>query len=147
MVSEKELAYKYATELKLLTFRDELDSLLTRVAEENWTHLHLVAELLRKESNRRVENRKRARIKAANFPQMKYMHELITQELPQDARTALPELETLDFIKQGRKCCLIWESRNWKNTYATALWIKAWAVNPVAISATASNVLRIINIP
>lgn len=99
MVSEKELAYKYATELKLLTFRDELDSLLTRVAEENWTHLHLVAELLRKESNRRVENRKRARIKAANFPQMKYMHELITQELPQDARTALPELETLDFIK------------------------------------------------
>jgi len=125
MVSEKELAYKYATELKLLTFRDELDSLLTRVAEENWTHLHLVAELLRKESNRRVENRKRARIKAANFPQMKYMHELITQELPQDARTALPELETLDFIKQGRNVVLYGNPGTGKTHIATALGIKA----------------------
>jgi len=125
MVSEKELAYKYATELKLLTFRDELDSLLTRVAEENWTHLHLVAELLRKESDRRVENRKRARIKAANFPQMKYMHELITQELPQDARTALPELETLDFIKQGRNVVLYGNPGTGKTHIATALGIKA----------------------
>lgn len=125
MVSEKELAYKYATELKLLTFRDELDSLLTRVAEENWTHLHLVAELLRKESNRRAENRKRARIKAANFPQMKYMHELITQELPQDARTALPELETLDFIKQGRNVVLYGNPGTGKTHIATALGIKA----------------------
>lgn len=125
MVSEKELAYKYATELKLLTFRDELDNLLTRVAEENWTHLHLVAELLRKESNRRGENRKRARIKAANFPQMKYMHELITQELPQDARTALPELETLDFIKQGRNVVLYGNPGTGKTHIATALGIKA----------------------
>lgn len=125
MVSEKELAYKYTTELKLLTFRDELDSLLTRVAEENWTHLHLVAELLRKESNRRAENRKRARIKAANFPQMKYMHELITQELPQDARTALPELETLDFIKQGRNVVLYGNPGTGKTHIATALGIKA----------------------
>ncbi len=125
MVSEKELAYKYATELKLLTFRDELGSLLTRVAEENWTHLHLVTELLRKESNRRAENRKRARIKAANFPQMKYMHELITQELPQDARTALPELETLDFIKLGRNVVLYGNPGTGKTHIATALGIKA----------------------
>lgn len=125
MVSEKELAYKYATELKLLTFRDELDSLLTRVVEENWTHLHLVAELLRKESNRRAENRKRARIKAANFPQMKYMHELITQELPQDARTALPELETLDFIKQVRNVVLYGNPGTGKTHIAKALGIKA----------------------
>lgn len=125
MVSEKELAYKYASELKLLTFRDELDSLLTRVAEENWTHLHLVAELLRKESDRRAENRKRARVKAANFPQMKYMHELITEELPQDARTALPELETLDFIKQGRNVVLYGNPGTGKTHIATALGIKA----------------------
>lgn len=125
MVSEKELAYKYATELKLLTFRDELDSLLTRVAEENWTHLHLVTELLAKESERRAENRKRARIKAANFPQMKYMYELIKEELPQDARTALPELETLDFIKQGRNLVLYGNPGTGKTHIATALGIKA----------------------
>lgn len=125
MVSEKELAYKYATELKLLTFRDELDSLLTRVAEENWTHLHLVAELLRKESDRRAENRKRARIKVTNFPQMKYMHELITEELPQDASTALPELETLGFIKQGRNVVLYGNPGTGKTHIATALGIKA----------------------
>lgn len=125
MVSEKELAYKYATELKLLTFRDELDSLLTRVAEENWTHLQLVTELLAKETQRRAENRKRARIKAANFPQMKYMYELIKEELPQDARTALPELETLEFIKQGRNLVLYGNPGTGKTHIATALGIKA----------------------
>lgn len=125
MVSEKELAYKYATELKLLTFRDELDSLLTRVAEENWTHLHLVTELLAKESERKAENRKRARIKAANFPQMKYVYELIKEELPQDARMALPELETLDFIKQGRNLVLYGNPGTGKTHIATALGIKA----------------------
>lgn len=125
MVSEKELAYKCATELKLLTFRDELDSLLTRVAEENWTHLHFVTELLRKESDRRAENRKRARIKTANFPQMKYMYELITEELPQDASIALPELETLDFIKQGRNVVLYGNPGTGKTHIATALGIKA----------------------
>lgn len=125
MVSEKELAYKYATELKLLSFRDELDSLLTRVAEENWTHLHLVTELLGKESERRAENRKRARIKGANFPQMKYMYELIKEELPQDAHTALPELETLDFIKQGRNVVLYGNPGTGKTHIATALGIKA----------------------
>lgn len=125
MVSEKELAYKCATELKLLTFRDELDSLLTRVAEENWTHLHFVTELLRKESDRRAENRKRARIKTANFPQMKYMYELITEELPQDASIALSELETLDFIKQGRNVVLYGNPGTGKTHIATALGIKA----------------------
>lgn len=125
MVSEKELAYKYATELKLLTFRDELDSLLTQVADENWNHLHLVTELLRKESERRADNRKRARIKMANFPQMKYMYELIAEELPQDARMALPELETLHFIKQGRNVVLYGNPGTGKTHIATALGIKA----------------------
>lgn len=125
MVSEKEQACKYATELKLLTFRDELDSLLTRVAEDNWTHLHFVTDLLRKESERRAESRKRARIKAANFPQMKYMYELITEELPQDAKIALPELETLDFIKRGRNVVLYGNPGTGKTHIATTLGIKA----------------------
>ncbi|WP_334166575.1 IS21-like element helper ATPase IstB [Phocaeicola paurosaccharolyticus] len=122
---EKELAYKYATELKLLTFRDELDNLLTQGVEENWSHLRLVTELLHRESERRSENRKRARLKAANFPQMKYMYELITEELPQDARTALPELETLDFIKEGRNVVLYGNPGIGKTHIATALGIKA----------------------
>lgn len=122
---EKELAYKYAAELKLLTFRDQLDNLLTQGVEENWSHLHLVTELLHKESERRSENRKRTRLKAANFPQMKYMYELIKEELPQDASTALPELETLDFIKEGRNVVLYGNPGTGKTHIATALGIKA----------------------
>lgn len=125
MVSEKELAYKYATELKLLTFREELNELLSLVTEENWSHLHLVTELLRRESLRRAENRKKVRIKAANFPQMKYMYELIREELPGDARTALPELETLDFVKEGRNVVLYGNPGTGKTHIATALAIKA----------------------
>lgn len=125
MVSEKELAYKYATELKLLTFREELNELLSLVTEENWSHLHLVTELLRRESLRRAENRKKVRIKAANFPQMKYMYELIREELPGDTRTALPELETLDFVKEGRNVVLYGNPGTGKTHIATALAIKA----------------------
>lgn len=125
MESEKELVYQYATELKLFGFRDELNDLLSLGIEGKWSHLHFVTELLRKESQRRAENRRKARIKAANFPQMKYMNELITEELPGDASTVLPELETLEFIKKGRNVVLYGNPGTGKTHIATALGIKA----------------------
>jgi len=50
---------------------------------------------LQKESKRSHECRIRSRIKSASFSQLKYLHELVREELPKDAQTALPELETL----------------------------------------------------
>ena len=32
---------------------------------------------------------------------MKYLHELVMEDMPKEAQVILPELETLDFIRQG----------------------------------------------
>ena len=42
------------------------------------------------------------RIHKAGFPQMKYLAELVREDLPVDGRNLLPEFETLDFIRAGR---------------------------------------------
>ena len=33
---------------------------------------------------------------------MKYLHELVMEDMPKEAQIILPELETLDFIREGR---------------------------------------------
>lgn len=82
MKSEKETIYDYAAELKLLSFKEELECTLSLAAEENWNHLQFLTELLGKESARRRECRRRSRIRSAGFPQMKYLHELVNPEKP-----------------------------------------------------------------
>ena len=59
MKSEMETVREYAAELKLLSFRDELEDALAMAAENNFGNLSLVLELLKRESLRRQENRKR----------------------------------------------------------------------------------------
>lgn len=55
-----------------------------------------------KEVEQRYENRKCLRIRKATFPQMKYLQELVREDLPADDRNLLPEFETLNFIRVGR---------------------------------------------
>lgn len=125
MKSEKELVYEYAAELKLLAVKEELDETLSLAAEEQWSRLRFLTEMLQKENERRTESRRKARMKSANFPQMKYLHELVREELPKDAQVALPELETLEFIKQGRNVVFYGNPGTGKTHIATALGIKA----------------------
>lgn len=125
MKSEKETIYDYAAELKLLAFKEELECTLSLAAEENWNHLQFLTELLGKESARRRECRRRSRIRSAVFPQMKYLHELVMEDMPKEAQVILPELETLDFIRQGRNLVLYGNPGTGKTHIATALGIKA----------------------
>ena len=125
MKSEKETVYDYAAELKLPVFKEELECTLSLVAEEKWNHLHFLTELLGKESARRRECRRKSRIKSARFPQMKYPHELVIEDMPKEAQVILPELETLDFIRQGRNLVLYGNPGTGKTHIATALGIKA----------------------
>lgn len=125
MKSEKETIYDYAAELKLLAFKEELECTLSLAAEENWNHLQFLTELLGKESARRRECRRRSRIRSVGFPQMKYLHELVMEDMPKEAQVILPELETLDFIRQGRNLVLYGNPGTGKTHIATALGIKA----------------------
>ncbi len=125
MKTEKEMIYTYASELKLSAVKNELEDVLAMSEQEKWSKMRLIKELLEKEYNRKVENKKGTRIKAANFSQLKYLHELAIEELPSDARTVLPELETLAFIKKGRNLVLYGNPGTGKTHIAIALGIKA----------------------
>ena len=64
-------------------------------------HLTFLRRLM-EEVTRRRERSKTTRIHRADFPQMKYLEELKREELPLEGQMILPEVETLDFIKEGR---------------------------------------------
>jgi DNA replication protein DnaC len=56
---------------------------------------------------------------------MKYLSELMEEELPKDAQAGLTEVETPDFIRQGRNVLLYGNPGTGKTHLATALGIKA----------------------
>lgn len=118
---------KAATELKLPLWRDALDDYISRFAAEAWTIQHLMAVMMQDQLKMRADNRRRTLIKRADFPQLKYMADLLVEELPEDARVALPLLRSLDFIRQGRNVVLYGNPGTGKTHIATALGIEACA--------------------
>mgnify|MGYP004448002571 FL=1 len=77
------------------------------------------------EVQRRAENRKAQRLKQACFPEMKYLQELERDELPQEGRAILPDLETLSFIRDHRNIVMYGNAGTGKTHIAIALGIKA----------------------
>lgn len=69
----------------------------------------------------------RSLMKRAGFPQLKYLGDLLVDELPEDARTALPLLRSLDFVREGRNVVLYGNPGTGKTHLATALGIEACA--------------------
>lgn len=118
---------KAASELKLPLWRDALDDYISRFATEAWTIQHLMAVMMQDQLKMRADNRRRTLIKRADFPQLKYMADLLVEELPEDARAALPLLQSLDFIRQGRNVVLYGNPGTGKTHIATALGIEACA--------------------
>ena len=124
-LSEKEMIMNYAKELKITVLREQMEDFMTLATTESWSYRTLICRILEKEIELRNENRRRQRVRSAGFPQMKYLQELVREELPKDAYIVLPELETLDFIRQGRNIVLYGNPGTGKTHIATALGIKA----------------------
>lgn len=75
---------------------------------------------------RKAEKRSKiTRIHRADFPQMKYLEELKREELPLEGQMILPEVETLDFIKEGRSIVMYGNPGTGKTHTAIGLGIKA----------------------
>lgn len=124
-LNEKERVFNYAKELKLTVMRDELDDFITQATDENWSYQALICQLLTKEMDMRIEARRKQRIRIAGFSELKYLQELVREELPKDAQTALPELETLQFIKEGRNIVFCGNPGTGKTHMSIGLGIKA----------------------
>lgn len=123
--SDKELIARYSKELKLPTIKDSVDDVVAEAASNGWDVRHILCMLLRREVEQRYENRKYARIRKANFPQMKYLQELVREDLPADGRGLLPEFETLDFVRAGRNIIMYGNPGTGKTHIAIGLGIKA----------------------
>ncbi len=87
-----------------------------------YNFLHKILEL---EYHSRRKSRKQSRIRQAGFPYKKYLDELNLNDLPDDARNKLPELEKLEFIKQGRNIILAGNPGTGKTHISISLGIKA----------------------
>lgn len=123
--NDNELIVHYAKELRLGIIKDVLDDTVLDAVQEQWDYRHFLCDLLRREVEHRAENRKYQRIRKAGFPQMKYLKELVLDDLPDDIRKLLPELETMDFIKEGRNIVMYGNPGTGKTHTAIGLGIKA----------------------
>ena len=93
-------------DLRLPAFRNDLTSILTEAVKQNTSYEQVVLNLLIAEQDLRLINRKKVQMRNADFPQLKYLQDLNRADLPIDAQSKLPELETLDFIKTGSNIIL-----------------------------------------
>ena len=93
-------------DLKLPSFSKHLQTAITEGIKQNASHEEVILSILTREVEQRNINREKARLRNANFPQLKYLQDLDRDELPEDGKNKLPELETLDFIKQGQNIIL-----------------------------------------
>lgn len=111
--------------LKLSGVKGCLDVMLENAVTEKWSHDKFLAELLIKEAEYREKARIKSQISKAHFPQLKYLEDLDRGELPKDMAIALPELETLDFIKENQNVIMYGNPGTGKTHSAIGLGIKA----------------------
>ena len=121
--------------------RFELDAMVELVTRQEWSYYRLIRELLEKEHENRTEKRKKQKIRRANFPELKYLEELDVKELPKDAQVALNELETLEFIREGRNVVLYGNPGTGKTHLATALAIRACEEDMTVLFTTVPRLL------
>ncbi|KRX32934.1 hypothetical protein T06_3175, partial [Trichinella sp. T6] len=100
--SEIDRIHDACRKLSMHSVSESLADVLKEAASNNLSHAGVLASLLETEIESRSIAAQRRRIRSAAFPQLKYLHDLIREELPEQARAALPELETLDFVCKGR---------------------------------------------
>lgn len=124
-MNEMDVIYQCARELKISSLKDNLPVFAEDAVREQWGHLTLLRRLLEEEVARRHEKSKSTRIRKAGFPQMKYIEELQREDLPAEGRMLLPELETLDFIRQGRSIVMYGNPGTGKTHIAIGLGIRA----------------------
>ena len=124
-MNEKDIICQYAKELKLATVRENLSLFVEDAMREQWGYLMFLRRLFEEEVTSRHEKSKIIRIHRADFPQMKYLEELKREELPLEGQMLLPEVETLEFIKEGRSIVMYGNPGTGKTHIAIGLGVKA----------------------
>lgn len=121
----KESVVAYAKELRLPSVWKSYQELIEQAQKEVWSYEVFLLQLLKREAESRIDNRRKSQMRRAGFPQYKYLQEISRNDLPPEMDKKLPELETLDFIKKGQNIVLAGNPGTGKTHIAIALGIKA----------------------
>lgn len=116
---------QYGKELRLPVLRRDYRTEAKEAAKDGISYEEYLLRLMEKEFIERMENRKKAHIRIAGFPQKLYLHTIKKEYLPKNAKEKLPLLERLDFIEEGRNIILAGNPGTGKTHIATALGLKA----------------------
>lgn len=115
----------YSKELRLPTFRKNYETSAVEAARDHQSFEEYLHGMMQNEYEARAENRKKAQIRQAGFPQLKYLQDLSLEDLPKEAQERLPLLERLEFIRTGRNLILAGNPGTGKTHMAIGLAIKA----------------------
>ncbi|MGF7049461.1 DNA replication protein DnaC [Paenibacillus sp. DS2015] len=113
------------TELKLSMIRQHVEEQIQEANQKEMCYEELLAHLLQKECDARLEASRYNRIRSAKFTHKKYLEDLSVNDLPEDAQKKLKQLKSLDFIKEGRNVILSGNPGTGKTHLALGLGIKA----------------------
>lgn len=132
---------KFSRALRLPAFRKEYLQQASQATTENLPYEEYLLRLMEREYLTREENRRKVQIRQAGFPQYKYLHDLKREELPSEATAKLPQLERLDFIRNGQNIILSGNPGTGKTHLATGLGIKACHEGYKVLFTTVSKLL------
>jgi DNA replication protein DnaC len=121
----KEQIITYSKELRLPVFRRDYKDLAVEAAKQGLEYEGYLLQLMEREYEMRVENRKKTQIRQAGFPSKYYLQDLKRQYLPTSAQEKLPLLERLDFIREGQNVILAGNPGTGKTHIAIGLGLKA----------------------
>ncbi len=115
----------YTKELRLPGIRKNFKEQSIYAGHNYIPYEKFLNDLLEKEYDLRLVNRKKRKIRIANFPYKKYLEDLKLEDLPVDARKRIKALKTLDFIQHGHNLILAGNPGTGKTHIAIGLGIKA----------------------
>jgi len=121
----KDQINQVSLDLRLPAFRNDIEEIITQALQQNASYEQVILDLLKAEQQVRLINRKKVQMRNAAFPQLKYLQDISRPDLPVDAITKLPTLETLDFITTGQNVILGGSPGTGKTHIAIGLGIKA----------------------
>lgn len=127
--------------LRLPALRKELEEHLAEARSRALPYEAFLLELLERECTLRAENRRKAQIYGAGFPQYKYLHDLHREDLPGDSADKLAMLESLDFIKEGQNIIFAGNPGTGKTHMAIGLGLKACSSGYRVLFTTVSRLL------
>jgi DNA replication protein len=109
----------------LPAFRRDYKELAMEAARERLDYEDYLVKLMEREYELRLENRKKAQIRNAQFPSRMYLSDLDRSQLPSAAQEKLPILERLDFITSAQNVILAGNPGTGKTHIAIGLGLKA----------------------